>query len=56
MDLLHDNALLQGVRQMMNAFAKSQMRAIAPKHDREESMPWDLMKSAQAFGSWSRAW
>jgi acyl-CoA dehydrogenase len=50
MDLLHDNPLLQGVRQMMNAFAKSQMRPIAAKHDQDESMPWDLMKSAQAFG------
>jgi acyl-CoA dehydrogenase len=49
-DLFQDNPMLQGVRQMMSAFAKSQIRAIAAKHDREESMPWDLMKSAQAFG------
>ncbi|MGE5182300.1 MAG: acyl-CoA dehydrogenase family protein [Acidobacteriota bacterium] len=50
MDLFQNNPLLQGVRQMMGAFAKSQMRAIAPKHDREESMPWDLMRAAGAFG------
>jgi acyl-CoA dehydrogenase len=50
MDLFHDNPLLQGVRQMMEAFAKSQMRPIAPIHDRDETMPWDLMKHAAAFG------
>ena len=50
MDIFHQNPLLSGVRQMMGAFAKSQIRAIAMKHDREESMPWDLMKAAGAFG------
>ncbi len=50
MDILHDSPLFQGVKQMMGAFAKSQIRPIAIKHDREESMPWDLMKSAGAFG------
>ena len=39
--------LFSGVRQMMGAFAKSQMRPIAPQHDAEESMPWDLMKASQ---------
>jgi acyl-CoA dehydrogenase len=50
MDIFHDNPMLSGVRQMLQAFAKSQMRPIAAKHDREESMPWDLMKQAKALG------
>jgi acyl-CoA dehydrogenase len=50
MDIFHDNPMLQGVRQMLGAYAKQAMRPIAAKHDREESMPWDLMKSAGAFG------
>jgi acyl-CoA dehydrogenase len=50
MDLFHDNPLFQGVRQMMGAFAKQSIRPIAMKHDADESMPWDLMKQAQAFG------
>jgi acyl-CoA dehydrogenase len=50
MDLFHDNPMLQGVRQMMGAFAKQAIRPIAAKHDREESMPWDLLKQAQMFG------
>ena len=50
MDLFHDSPLFQGVRQMMGAFAKQSIRPIAAKHDREESMPWDLMKAAGAFG------
>jgi acyl-CoA dehydrogenase len=35
---------------MMGAFAKQSIRTIAIKHDQEESMPWELMKQAQAFG------
>lgn len=50
MDLFHDNPLFSGIRQMLGAFAKQQMRPIAMKHDTEESMPWSLMKSAQALG------
>jgi acyl-CoA dehydrogenase len=50
MDLFHDNPMYQATRQMMNAFAKQAIRPIAIKHDREESMPWDLMKQAQGFG------
>lgn len=50
MDLFHDSPLFSGVRQMLGAFARSQLRAIAPRHDLEETMPWDLMKSAQALG------
>jgi acyl-CoA dehydrogenase len=50
MDLFHDSPLFQGVRQMMGAFAKQSIRPIAIKHDAEESMPWELMKQAQAFG------
>jgi acyl-CoA dehydrogenase len=38
------------VRQMLGAFARSQMRPIAARHDLEETMPWELMKSAQALG------
>jgi len=50
MDIFHDNPLLAGVRQMVHAFAQSQIRSIADKHDREESMPWELMKQAKALG------
>jgi alkylation response protein AidB-like acyl-CoA dehydrogenase len=50
MDIFHDNPTLQGVRQMLGAFAKQMMRPISIKHDQEESMPWDLMKAAQAVG------
>jgi len=50
MDIFHDNPLFTGIRQMLGAFAKQQMRTIATKHDQEESMPWDLMRSAQALG------
>jgi alkylation response protein AidB-like acyl-CoA dehydrogenase len=50
MDMFHDNPLLQGVRQMLGAFAKTMMRPIAIKHDQEESMPWPLLKAAQGAG------
>ena len=50
MDIFHNNPLFTGVRQMLGAFAKQQMRPLATKYDQEETMPWDLMKSAQAFG------
>ena len=50
MDLFHESPLYQGVRQMLGAFARQAMRPIAIKHDREESMPWELMKSAQNLG------
>src|SRR4051812_8803991 len=50
MDLFHDNPFFSGVRQMLGAFAKTQVRPIAMKHDREESMPWELMKSAGGLG------
>jgi len=50
MDLFHDNPMLQGVRQMLGAFARQMMRPLAIKHDQEESMPWDLMKAAQGVG------
>lgn len=50
MDLFHDNPLFTGVRQMLGAFAKQQIRPIAMKHDAEESMPWALMKGAGMLG------
>jgi len=50
MDLCHDNPLLTGVRQMLGAFAKQAIRPIAIKHDRDETMPWDLMKAAGGLG------
>ena len=50
MDLFHNNPLFSGVKQMLNAFARQQIRPIAIKHDQEESMPWGLMKSAGALG------
>jgi acyl-CoA dehydrogenase len=50
MDIFHDNPMLAGVRQMLGAFAKTQIRAVAMQHDRDESMPWALMQLAQGFG------
>ncbi len=50
MDILEGNPILQGVRQMLGAFAKSAVRPVAAKHDAEESMPWELMKQAQMLG------
>src|SRR5512139_216674 len=50
MDIFHDQPMFQGIRRMLGAFAKQSMRPIAMKHDAEETMPWDLMKSAQALG------
>ena len=50
MDIYHDAPLFAGVRQMLGAFAKTAIRPIAIKHDQEESMPWDLMKSAMSLG------
>lgn len=50
MDLFHDDTTLQGIQQMTRAFAKSQIRPIAAKHDEEETMPWELMKKAAGFG------
>jgi len=50
MDLFHNQPLYAGVRQMLNAFAKQQMRPIAIKHDQEESMPWALIKAAAPLG------
>jgi alkylation response protein AidB-like acyl-CoA dehydrogenase len=50
MDMFHDNPMLQGIRQMLGAFAKQMMRPIAIKHDQDESMPWELMRAAQAVG------
>ncbi len=40
----------RNVQQMMHFFAESEMRPIAEKHDREETMPWELMEKAQMFG------
>jgi butyryl-CoA dehydrogenase len=50
MDMFHDNPMLQGIRQMLGAFARQNMRPIAIHHDQAESMPWDLMRAAQAVG------
>ena len=50
MDIFHENPLFAGVRQMLGAFAKQAIRPIAIKHDRDESMPWTLMKQAAALG------
>jgi alkylation response protein AidB-like acyl-CoA dehydrogenase len=50
MDIFHDNPMLQGVRQMLGAFARQMMRPIAIRHDQDESMPWDLMKAALGLG------
>jgi alkylation response protein AidB-like acyl-CoA dehydrogenase len=50
MDLFHQNPMYQAARQMLQAFVRQQVRPIAPRHDAEESMPWELMKSARVLG------
>ncbi len=40
----------QTVQQMLHYFAESEMRPVAEKHDREETMPWELMEKAAGFG------
>ena len=50
MDIFHEQPLFSGIKQMLGAFARQSIRPIAAKHDAEESMPWSLMKAAQAFG------
>ena len=50
MDILHGDPMYGAARQMMHALAEKEIRPIAEKHDREESMPWDLMKKVKAFG------
>jgi len=50
MDIFQDDPMFAAARQMLGAFAKAEMRPIAPIHDRDETMPWDLMKKAQGFG------
>jgi len=50
MDIFHDVPEARAAHQMLGAFAKQYIRPIAPKHDAEESMPWDLLKVAQQFG------
>jgi acyl-CoA dehydrogenase len=50
MDLLHNNPVFQGAQKIMRNFAEKNIRPAAPIHDRDESMPWELMKMAQMFG------
>jgi acyl-CoA dehydrogenase len=50
MDLLHKNPMLSAVTQMLGAFARQEIRPVAARHDREESMPWDVMKKALSLG------
>ncbi len=50
MDIMNDNPMFAGVKQMLGAFAKQEIRPIAPIHDADESMPWELMKKAQMLG------
>ena len=50
MDLFHGEPMLGAVRQMTHALAEQEIRPIAARHDRDESMPWDLMKKARSFG------
>ncbi len=50
MDILHDNTMFRGVKQMLRGFSETQIRPIAAKHDADETMPWDLMKAAAGFG------
>ncbi len=50
MDIMHGDPMFGAAQQMMRALAEREIRPIAEKHDREESMPWDLMKKVKAFG------
>jgi alkylation response protein AidB-like acyl-CoA dehydrogenase len=50
MDLLAQDPMFGAARQMLEAFARKYIRPVAPRHDADESMPWDLMKMAQQFG------
>jgi len=50
LDLLFENPIFQGAQAIMRNFATKHIRPVAMLHDREESMPWDLMKLAQGFG------
>lgn len=50
MDLFDQDPSFAGARQLMQAFALSQIRPVAAKHDLEESMPWDLMRTAHKLG------
>lgn len=50
MDLFHGEPMCGAVRQMTHALAEQEIRPIAARHDRDESMPWDLMKKARSFG------
>jgi alkylation response protein AidB-like acyl-CoA dehydrogenase len=50
MDLFHDMPMFQAVRQMLGAFATQVIRPAAPVHDRDESMPWQVMRQAAALG------
>jgi alkylation response protein AidB-like acyl-CoA dehydrogenase len=50
MDLFHGEPMFGAVRQMTHALAEQEIRPIAARHDRDESMPWDLMKRARSFG------
>jgi alkylation response protein AidB-like acyl-CoA dehydrogenase len=50
MDLFHGEPMFAAVRQMTHALAEQEIRPIAARHDRDESMPWDLMKRARSFG------
>ena len=50
MDIMHGDPMFGAAHQMMHALAEKEIRPIAEKHDREESMPWDLMKKVRAFG------
>jgi len=49
-DLFHGEPMFGAVRQMMHALAEQEIRPIAARHDRDESMPWELMKKARSFG------
>jgi alkylation response protein AidB-like acyl-CoA dehydrogenase len=50
MDILHGDPMFAAAQQMMHALAEKEIRPIAEVHDREESMPWDLMKKVRTFG------
>ena len=50
MDIFAEVSEARAAKQMLGAFATQYIRPIAPRHDADESMPWDLMKMAQQFG------
>ncbi|NQW63814.1 MAG: acyl-CoA dehydrogenase family protein [Deltaproteobacteria bacterium] len=47
---IFQNEMIKGLTQMAHYFAEFEIRPAAPIHDREETVPWELMAKAQFQG------